>query len=122
MTSLKYIPKHDPRGAGASLFAAHTPEGIPFRAGPVPVKVSELDDISYSGDFHCRVFDLANENDLTEYTSIMDRAINRNVFLYGPLKERSPQFNPVTGNFVVLLRWVEPYAEIPRYIMNRMGT
>ena len=114
MLSPKYIQKNP------SPYTDRTTDGIPFRQGGVPIKVSEMEDLSLSGDFVCKIFNLSDPEDMKEYQSIMDQVINRALVLYGPARERAPQFNPQTGNFVVLLRWVKVFAEVPRYILDQM--
>lgn len=118
MTTLKYIAT---RADYPAPFTRYTPDGIEFRGGPVPVNVAELEELTYSGDFHCQTFDLGSPTQLAEYTRVMDMAINRAVMLYGPKAAREPQWNPHTGSFFVILRWVKPWAEPPRRLKGLLG-
>ena len=84
-----------------SQAAAQVWKGLPME-GPEVLRKKTDPDPTLSGTPHAEVFDLSKEDQIKKYESCLQKiAANANTGLI--LEDR--QFSPLTGNFMILLRY-----------------
>ena len=91
-------------------------DGMRFRLRPgEKFPMLKEDDPDYfqpqpTADAYAKVFDLSNDEDLTEYASVWDCAAKGEVLIS---KEES-HWSDKTDNFKIFLRWGDVYLEMPK--------
>lgn len=93
-----------------------TQEGFPMRNAQIPnLRQDDYDNIELGLDARCRVFDLANEQDLKDYTEVLDHIANGDWTRLAPDLEMEDR-EKMTWR--ILCRWAEIKGDLP---LNMMG-
>lgn len=95
---------------GGQLHWPGTPAGFPFRGSSAPTLTDEeRDELPVSIDFHCRVFELWQEEDEKEYKDIRDRGANG----WYQIVHIERLYDEERKNWRVYLEWHQVYGELP---------
>jgi len=97
---------------GGQLHWPGTTSGFPFRGTSVPPTLTsdETEEIPLAFDFHCKMFELWNEDELKEYRQIRDRAANG----WYQLVHIERLYDEEHGSWRVYLEWNQIYGELPK--------
>ena len=96
---------------GGQLNWPGTSTGFPFRGNNVPsLTTEENEEIPLAFDFHCKIFELWDEDALKEYRQIRDRAANG----WYQLVHIERLFDEDQKNWRVYLEWNQIYGELPK--------
>lgn len=92
-------------------------DGIPYRGTENPfIKKDDPRQPQETLDAKVKILDLSIDEDLKEYQRIWDM-ISKDLYVYS--SERVME-NTEKGNWKVLIRYAERYAEMPNYTQNRL--
>ena len=110
MSLFKYFGERGGDGHGGELQWARTPGHYPFRNFNQPALTeAQLEIIEETVDFHCRVFELWEPEQLQEYQDIRDRCANgwyRVLYI-------DRQMDSERKHWRIYLEWVQVYEEVP---------
>ena len=97
-----------------------TQDGYPLRGGIDPLlRPEEIEDkIQLSLDAKCRIFDLTKEEDLKDYTVILDKVANG---LFTRLSIDKEMEKPDGTGWLVLCRWAEIQGDVPPELLKSLG-
>lgn len=121
MSLFKYFGEQNNEKHNGRLFWSNSLEGFPFRGSSgVLLKPHEIDQyVDIQWDFHCREFDLFNEEDKKNYIYVMDRIVNGWFYLHNKEYVKDKETNRVR---YVFLEWSQRYGELsPLYPYRSQG-